>query len=142
SLNVSGLPAGATASFSPAPITGGSGISILSVSTTSSTPAGSYSLVITGTDGNGNFIRSATVALTVYSGPALNVSTASLNWGNVTAYGSLVFKVVTLTAVNGAVTINSTTINTATAGDFRISSNSCPSSSASLASGTSCSIVL
>jgi hypothetical protein len=48
SFSVSGLPGGAGSSFSPASVTSGSGSS-LSVTTSSSTPAGTYPLTITGT---------------------------------------------------------------------------------------------
>jgi hypothetical protein len=50
-LSVSGLPTGATASFNPASITGGSGSSTLTVTTSSSTPAGTYTLTIHETSG-------------------------------------------------------------------------------------------
>ena len=49
-LSVSGLPAGATGTFNPTSIAG-SGASTLTIGTVSSTPAGSYKLTITGTDG-------------------------------------------------------------------------------------------
>jgi len=61
-FSVSGLPAGATTSFNPGSVTT-SGNSTLTVSTSSSTPAGSYSLNITGT--SGSLVHSATVALVV-----------------------------------------------------------------------------
>src|SRR5207247_5298896 len=47
SLSVSGLPAGATGSFDPASVSAG-GTSVLTVSTTTTTPAGPVRLVITG----------------------------------------------------------------------------------------------
>ena len=50
SFSISGLPAGATATFTPASLAG-SGTSALAISTTTSTPSGSYPLTITGTDG-------------------------------------------------------------------------------------------
>ena len=63
-LSVSGLPAGAVGTFSPATVTG-SGSSTLTVTTTSgTTPAGSSTLTITGTSG----------ALTQTSGVALSVT--------------------------------------------------------------------
>jgi hypothetical protein len=62
-LSVSGLPAGATASLNPTSITGGSGTSTLTVQTSSSTPAGSPSLTISGT--SGALTHSATVVLSV-----------------------------------------------------------------------------
>jgi phosphate-induced protein 1 len=61
-LSVSGLPSGATGSFSPASIA--SGNSTLTVTTSASTPAGTYSLTITGS-GGGLTHSAALVALTV-----------------------------------------------------------------------------
>src|SRR5205807_310246 len=61
-LNATGLPAGATAGFSPASISG-SGSSTLTVSTAASTPAGSSTLTITGT--SGGVAHSVTVTLVV-----------------------------------------------------------------------------
>ncbi|MEU9505634.1 S8 family serine peptidase [Micromonospora sp. NPDC048170] len=62
SLSASGLPSGATASFSPATVTSG-GSSTLTVSTSASTPAGTYSVTVTGTAASGS--RTATYSLTV-----------------------------------------------------------------------------
>ncbi|HVW86967.1 MAG TPA: DUF1349 domain-containing protein [Bryobacteraceae bacterium] len=61
-LAATGLPAGATASFSPASVNG-SGTSTLTVTTTGSTPAGSSTITITGT--SGSLVHSATVTLVV-----------------------------------------------------------------------------
>jgi len=62
-LTVSGLPSGATGTFSPTSISGGSGSSTLTISTTTSTAAGSYTLTITGT--SGSLIQTTNVTLTV-----------------------------------------------------------------------------
>jgi hypothetical protein len=59
-----GLPSGATASFSPASVTG-SGNSTLTVVTTTSTPLGSAALTITGS--SGSLTHTATVILNVTS---------------------------------------------------------------------------
>ncbi|OLE55990.1 MAG: hypothetical protein AUG51_00235 [Acidobacteria bacterium 13_1_20CM_3_53_8] len=61
-FSVSGLPAGATASFSPASVNT-SGTSTMTVVTSNSTPLGTYSLTITGN--GGGLQHSATVSLTV-----------------------------------------------------------------------------
>ena len=61
-LAASGLPTGATASFSPATVTG-AGSSTLTVTTTGTTPAGTSTLTITGT--SGSVTHTATVTLTV-----------------------------------------------------------------------------
>ena len=62
SLSVGGLPAGATAFFSPASISS-SGSSSLSVSTSTSTPPGSYPLTVTAT--SGALVHTASVTLTI-----------------------------------------------------------------------------
>jgi hypothetical protein len=59
-LTVSGLPSGANGSFSPNPATASSA---LSVTTVTSTPAGSYPLTITGV--SGNLTHTTTISLTV-----------------------------------------------------------------------------
>jgi hypothetical protein len=61
-FSVKGLPSGATANFSPSFVTG-SGSSTLSVNTSSSTPASTYTLTITAT--SGNLVHSTQVTLAV-----------------------------------------------------------------------------
>jgi subtilisin-like proprotein convertase family protein len=80
-LSVGGLPSGATASFSANPVTppsGGSIGSTLSVTTSGNTPAGSYPLTITGT--NGALSNKVVVTLVVqtqvftyYAAPGLTI---------------------------------------------------------------------
>jgi len=67
SLSASGLPSGASASFSPNPVTSGSGNSTLAVTTSSSTPGGTYTVKITGTGPGGSPTHSTTVTLIVNS---------------------------------------------------------------------------
>ena len=63
-LSASGVPTGATATFSPTSIAApGSGSSTLTLATTSSTPAGTYSITVTGSSGATK--HTATVTLTV-----------------------------------------------------------------------------
>ncbi|MBO4204564.1 S8 family peptidase [Micromonospora echinofusca] len=62
SLSASGLPSGATASFNPATVTSG-GSSALTISTSASTPPGTYPVTVTGTGTSGS--RTATYSLTV-----------------------------------------------------------------------------
>ena len=64
SLSASGLPSGATATFSPSSIAApGSGTSTLTISTASTTPAGTYSIAITGSGGAKT--HTSTLSLTV-----------------------------------------------------------------------------
>ena len=74
-MSVSGLPTGATATFSPASITG-SGVSMLTITTTSATPAGTYPLTITGT--SGILIHTSTPTLTVTT----TATTLPASWTN------------------------------------------------------------
>ena len=62
-LSVSGLPTGASASFSPSSVNSG-GSSTLTLSTTSSTPVGSYPLTITGTASSGSHTAGYTLTVT------------------------------------------------------------------------------
>ncbi|TYC25547.1 MULTISPECIES: S8 family peptidase [unclassified Micromonospora] len=62
SLSASGLPAGASASFNPATVTSG-GSSTLTITTSASTPAGTYPVTVTGTAASGT--RTASYSLTV-----------------------------------------------------------------------------
>ncbi|HZR29502.1 MAG TPA: glycoside hydrolase family 88 protein [Terriglobales bacterium] len=64
-LSVSGLPSGASGSFNPASMSG-SGGSVLTVTTPSSTPTNSYALTITGS--SGSLFHSFPVTLNVNSG--------------------------------------------------------------------------
>jgi hypothetical protein len=76
-LSVSGLPSGATGTFNPTSVSG-SGSSTLTVSTASSTPAGTSQLTITGAGGSLNHSKS--VSLTV--NPACTTATANGAWNN------------------------------------------------------------
>ena len=87
-LSVSGLPTGATGSFSTNPVSG-SGSSVLTVSTNTSTQANSYSLTITGT--SGSLSHMVSVSLNVNSGIpdfilSASPSSQSISPGSSTAY--------------------------------------------------------
>jgi len=63
SFSVAGLPAGATATFTPTTVTT-SGTTTMAVATTSTVAAGSYPLTITGTDGTLTHTASVTLVVT------------------------------------------------------------------------------
>jgi hypothetical protein len=66
SLSATGLPSGATASFSPTTIGApGSGSSSLTISTSASTPTGTYTVTVTGS--GGSLTRTTSVSLSVNS---------------------------------------------------------------------------
>ena len=79
-LSASGLPSGATASFSPATVTG-SGTSTLTVTTASTTLAGTSTVTITGT--SGSTTHTATVSLVVTTTSAKVISIDFVGQGTV-----------------------------------------------------------
>jgi uncharacterized membrane protein len=85
-LSVSGLPSGASGSFTPNPATASS---TLSVTTTTSTPAGSYTLTMTGV--SGSLTHTTTVVLVVVSAPDFTLSASpssrTVTQGGSTSYG-------------------------------------------------------
>jgi pseudomonalisin len=95
SFSVSGLPTGATGAFTPASLTT-SGTTTLAIATVATTPAGTYPLTISGTDG----ILTHTASVTLIVSPVdFSVSAApssqSANQGTTATY------TVTQTAING-----------------------------------------
>ncbi|PYX93728.1 MAG: hypothetical protein DMG67_03480 [Acidobacteria bacterium] len=94
-LSVSGLPMGASASLTPASLA--SGNSTLSISTSSSTPAGSYTLSVTGT--SGNLAHSKNVTLNVNPSATLPAGWSDTDIGTVGVAGSASFS-------NGVFTVN------------------------------------
>ena len=95
-LSVSGLPTGATASFSPASVAG-SGNSTLTVTTATTTLAGTYTLTITGT--SGTLSHSTTATLVVQGPPDFSISASpssqTVTQGNGTTYTT------SISALNG-----------------------------------------
>ena len=97
SLGVSGLPSGASGGSGS--ISGGSGSAALNISTSSTTPPGTYTLTITGT--SGTLSHSATTSLTVNAPPPPDFSlSASPSSQTVTAGGSTSYTA-TVTPSNG-----------------------------------------
>ncbi len=85
SLSVSGLPAGASASFSPASIST-SGSSTLSVSTSSSTAPGSYPLTITATSGPLTHTANVTLVVSAEFSVAVTPSSTTVSRGSSVLY--------------------------------------------------------
>lgn len=83
-LSVSNLPTGATATFTPSTLTGGTwAVSVLKVSTSSATPAGTYPLTISAT--SGGVTQTTTAQLDVRSSltfthPGILSGSTQLNW--------------------------------------------------------------
>jgi hypothetical protein len=100
-FSASGLPSGATASFNPPSVTSGSS-STATFSTSSSTPAGSYPITVTGTGTSAT--HSVTYTLTVNATNDFSVSISPTS-GSVTAGGSTTATVSTATTAGTAQTV-------------------------------------
>ncbi len=86
-LTVTGLPTAATAKFTPQSITG-SGTAQLTISTSTTTPTGSYSIAITGSSGTLSHSASATLVVSAAADFAITAtpSSQSIQPGASTAY--------------------------------------------------------
>ena len=84
-FSVTGLPPGATASFSPATRTT-SGTTTLTVATTPSSPVGTYPLTITGTDGSEVHSVAATLVLTGTFTVAVSPTAETITAGTAAVY--------------------------------------------------------
>ena len=82
-LSASGLPSGATASFSPASVTAG-GSSTLSIATSSTTPAGTYPVTVTGT--GSSHTHTATYTLTVTGPVTGGITNGGFEAGSLTGW--------------------------------------------------------
>ncbi|MFE9429125.1 M4 family metallopeptidase [Kitasatospora sp. NPDC006697] len=82
-LSASGLPSGATASFSPASVTAGSS-SQLTIATAASTPAGTYTVTVTGT--GSVTTHSTTLTLTVNGSGGGGITNGGFESGSLTGW--------------------------------------------------------
>jgi len=96
-LSVSGLPAGAAGTFNPNPATGAS--SALSVTTSTTTPAGSYPLTVTGT--SGTLTRTTSVTLVVTAPVTSDFSISSSPTSRTITRGASTTYAVTVTRTGG-----------------------------------------
>jgi hypothetical protein len=97
-LSVSGLPSGASGSFNPTSVAG-SGNSSLSISTSSTTLAGTYTLTISGT--SGSLVHSTTVALVVNTPAAGDFNISASPSSQALTRGSSASYAVAVTSLNG-----------------------------------------
>jgi serine protease AprX len=96
SLSASGLPLGASFTFSPNPATSSS---TLTVATSPSTPVGTYTVTVNGL--SGSLSRSATVTLTVQAGSPPDFSLSVTPSSQTVAPGGAVSYLVTITPSGG-----------------------------------------
>ena len=116
SLSASGLPSGVSASFNPNPATSSS---TLAVTTSASTPPGSYPLTITGVNGNRSHTTTVTLVVNAPSGPDFGLA-ASPASQTVVRGGSTTFTV-TITpsgGFNGSVSLSVGGLPSGASGSF------------------------
>jgi len=101
-FSVSGLPSGTTASFNPASVNA-SGSTTLSVSTSASTPAGSYPLTIRGTSGPVSHTVNVTLVVTGDFTISATPASATINKG---ATASYTVKITAVGGFSGTVTLS------------------------------------
>jgi hypothetical protein len=117
-FSVSGLPAGAAATFNPTSVPG-SGSSTMSVTTSSSTPTGSYPLTITGTSGTLAHTASVTLVVTAPSTPNFTLSASPASQSAV--QGASTSYTVTITpsgGFTGSVTLSASGLPAGAAASF------------------------
>jgi uncharacterized membrane protein len=117
-FSVSGLPAGAAGTFNPASVNT-SGSTTLSVTTSSTTPAGSYPLTITGT--SGSIVHTNSVTLVVNAAPVPDYSVSATPASQTVVQGAGTSYTATVTPVNGftgTVTFSVTGLPAGAAGTF------------------------
>jgi len=102
SFAVTGLPAGATPTFTPATYSNGNGSSTLSISTAPDVTTGTYPLTITATDTNGTPTQTASATLVINTAPlppnftlGATPSSRTITQGQLTSFAA------TVTAQNG-----------------------------------------
>jgi hypothetical protein len=117
-FSVSGLPAGAAGTFNPASVAT-SGSTTLSVTTSSTTPAGTYPLTITGT--SGSIVHTNSVTLVVNPSPVPDYSVSATPASQTVIQGAGTSYTATVTPVNGftgTVTFSVTGLPAGAAGTF------------------------
>jgi hypothetical protein len=125
-LTVAGVPSGATAGFNPTSVTG-SGSSMLSVTTASSTPAGSYTLTITGTSGSLKHTASVTLVVNpAAGGGSLSVKAASS--ALTVNHGSTTSTTITVSAFSSSVSLTVTGLPNGSSATFSPASGGASSS--------------
>jgi len=98
-LSASGLPAGATATFSPSAVTAG-GSSTLTMTTASSTPVGDYSITVTGTGASAS--HATTISLAVNAPVSDDFSISASPSSVTTLQGQSVTSSITTALVSGS----------------------------------------
>jgi subtilisin family serine protease len=135
-FTMSGLPAGATGSFSPNPLSG-PGSSTLTVNTSNTVVPGTYSLIVTGVSGS---LTHTTNAKLIVSAPTVTLSSTSVSFANQAVNTTSGSKSVTLTNNGpGTLTIAGIADTGTNPGDFA-ETTTCPISPAALAANANCTI--
>jgi hypothetical protein len=106
-LSATGLPAGATAAFSPASIAApGSGSSTLTLTTAASTPTGNYTVTVTGTGGGKTHSTTVTLVVNPAGGGVTTLTNGQTVSGLAGATGSWQYFKLTVPAGQTSLAIN------------------------------------
>ncbi len=119
SLSISGLPAGAAATFTPNPNTGAT--SALAITTSGTTPAGSYVFTVTGTSSSPALTRTSTATLVVQAPGVGNYTLSITPTSRTIDRGTATTYTVNITRTGGftgAVTFSVTGLGTNVSGTF------------------------
>ena len=103
SLSVSGLPSGASGTFSPNPATG---TSTLAVSTATTTPTGTYSLTVMGSSGTISHSTAATLVVNGAPDFSLSATTSSRSVGGSVTSTTYSLTITPLSGFNSPVTLS------------------------------------
>jgi hypothetical protein len=123
-LSCSGLPSGLSCSFNPPSVAGGSGISVLTVTTATTTPSGGYGVTIVGT--SGSLTHTTSVTLNVETAPTKDFQVAATAFSPATVTpGGSAMSTVTISPINGfasTVTLSCSGLPTGASCNFSASS--------------------
>ncbi len=124
-LTASGLPAGATATFTPPSVTG-SGTSTLTIATTAATPQGSFVMAISGT--SGGLTHATTVTLVTAPDFTISISPTSMG-ANVSTTVNYTVTAAFLNGFSGPVALTATGVPVSATASFTPASLAAPGNS-------------
>ncbi len=118
-FSVNGLPADSTASFNPTTVTG-SGYSTMTVSTASTTPAGTYALAIVGVSGLLTHTAYATLVVSVPPPPdfSISMSPTSVTVSSTGGEADYTATIIPTGGFSGSVTLSASGLPTGASGSF------------------------
>jgi hypothetical protein len=135
-LSCTGLPSGATCNFSPSSLAS-PGTSALTITTTSSTPVGTYPIVVTGAASSLTHSASVTLVVAISSGATtLTLAPGTLTFASQAIGSTSPAQIVALSNIGSAfLTISNISIAGTNAADFALQNRTCATG---ISAGTNC----